>query len=515
MTIFEDNFEAYEVNTFPIESAWVLMYSGSRRSDQKVVDTVSVSPIKSLQLVGWGIDGGAHEAAVATRSVGFTGSTLAYEVYVRVNQTCSFDSSAVVGFGRSTPVGIIRSNEVRFGCDGLITTWIEGCEKFGIPLQAYLPNTWYKIYVELDTAANTYDVWIDDELRGSNFNARIPAEEITFFSLSSNYGNTKAYFDNVVTSSEGLEGTNILVDPEQTEVSVGTIFTTRIRLLEVEDLYGFDIRLQWNASLLNYVNHTATIPVESYPDGILHEPIAIFKNEVNNTLGSCWIAYTSLSPAAPFSGSGVVLEITFQAITYGICSLTIATSELADYDGNPIIHSVTHASIAIYDFHDVAITDFTVGKAIIGEGYCTNISVFVTNRGSFPEDFNVILQANGTTISETPITLGSGDAIIICSIWNTTGWSKGFYLLDASIPPVPNEASILDNTYIYGYVFLTISGDINGDKDIDIFDAVVIARGYGSDIGASQYDPICDLNDDGTIDIFDIVIAATKYGQNW
>jgi hypothetical protein len=515
MTIFEDNFETYEVGSFPSEGGWTLEWVGAGTSDQEVVDSVSLSPANSLKLLGWGVDGGAHRAAIAAKSVGFAGSTLAYEVYVRVNQTCSFDSSAVVGFGKSTAVGIKRSNEVRFCYDGLITTWVAGGEKCGTTLQSYVPDTWYKIYVELNTISNTFDIWINDELRGSDFNARIPAEEIEFFSLTSNYGNTEAFFDEVVTSCDAVGGTNILVDPEQTALVVGATFTTKIHILNVEDLYGLDIRLQWNASLLNYVNHTVTIPVESYPDGILHEPVAIFKNEVNHTLGSCWIAYTSLTPASAFDGSGVVVEIAFQTITYGSGELTISASELADYDGNPIPHSVTHAYIVVHDFHDVAITDLAVGKTIIGEGYCTSISVLVANRGAFPEDFTVILRANGTTISETSVTLASGDSAVIRFMWNTTGWGKGFYLIDASIPLVPDEANAVDNSYIDGYVFLTLAGDVNGDRDVDIFDAVKIARAYGSYLGDVNYDPICDLNGDGAVDIFDIVIAAMKFGQSW
>lgn len=515
-TIFEDSFETYDVGSFPSESDWILQYNGAGSQYQKVVESISFSPTNSLQLLGKGVEGGTHMSAVATRSVDLSGSTHSYEVYVLVNQTCLFDSSAVLGFGKSASSGIKRSNEVRFCSNGMITTWVDGGEKCGTPLQPYSPDTWYKIYVELDAVSNTYSIWINDEFKGSDFNARIPSDEIEFFSLSSNYGNTKAYFDNVTVSSEGGgEGTSILVDPEQTELGVGETFTTKVHILNVENLYGLDIRVGWNTTLLDYVNHTVAIPVESHSDGILHEPVAAFKNEVNHTSGTYWIAYTSLSPAEPFDGSGVLVEITFQTISYGSCDLTILTSELADFDGIPISHTVTYASIVIHDFHDIAITDLTVGKKIIGEGYCTNVSVSVANRGTFSEDFNVIIYANGTTISETSTTLIAGGSDIIGFVWNTTGWSKGHYLLGASVPPVLNETNIFDNSCTDDFVFLTIPGDIDGDRDIDIFDAVAIARTYGSCTDDLQYDPICDINDDGVIDIFDLVIAVGKYGQDW
>ncbi|MCW3987109.1 MAG: hypothetical protein NWE87_02200, partial [Candidatus Bathyarchaeota archaeon] len=91
-TIFEDSFETYDVGLFPTEGDWVLQYHGAGSSYQKVVDTVSFSPTNSLQLLGKGVEGGSHMSAIATRSMEWSGSTLAYEVYVIVNQTCLFDS---------------------------------------------------------------------------------------------------------------------------------------------------------------------------------------------------------------------------------------------------------------------------------------------------------------------------------------------------------------------------------------------------------------------------------------
>ena len=515
ITIFEDNFETYDVGTFPSEGDWQLIYSGAGSSYQKVVDTVSFSPTNSLQLLGRGEEGGSHRAAIATKAIESSGSILAYETHVMVEDISAFESSAVVGFGKGFPSGFGRSNEVRFCSNGMITTWVEGGEKCGTPLQSYSPDTWYKIHAELNTVTDNFSIWIDDELKGSDFKARFPSNEITDFALTSNYGNTKAYFDNVKLYSEGVGGTNVLVDPELTELGIGETFTATVHILNVEDLYGLDVHVGWNTTLLDYINHSITIPVESYPEGILHEPIAEFRNEVNQTSGTSWIAYTSLNPVMSFSGNGIVVEMTFRTINHGVCNITILSSELVDFDGLAITHSITHAIVTIHDFHDIAITDLSVGKTIVGEGYCTNVSVSVVNQGTFSENFNITLHANETAIGEATITLESRASIVVNFVWNTTGWSKGYYILSALALPVTNETNTFDNTYIDGFIFLTIPGDVDGDRDIDIFDAVKIARIYGSQIDDIEYDPICDINDDGTIDIFDIVIAVSKYGQNW
>ncbi len=56
-------------------------------------------------------------------------------------------------------------------------------------------------------------------------------------------------------------------------------------------------------------------------------------------------------------------------------------------------------------------------------------------------------------------------------------------------------------------------GDIDEDGDVDIFDIVTIAKAYGSEDGAPEYDPRCDLDNDNKVQIFDIVIAAGNYGK--
>jgi hypothetical protein len=303
------------------------------------------------------------------------------------------------------------------------------------------------------------------------------------------------------------------VDPDPSEVGIGETFIAKVRILNVVDLYGLDIIVGWDTALINYLNHTITIPVETYIDGILHEPVLEIKNDINTTLGTYWIASTSLYPAEPFNGSGVVAEIAFEAIAAGICDFTVGV-EIADVHGTPISHAVTPSSITIHDFHDIAITDLSIGKTVIAECYCTNISVFLINQGAFPEDFNVTLHANGTLIDETSTHLVAGDSDAIDFIWNTTGWDKGYYILGASVPPVTNETDTADNEYTE-VVLLTIPGDVDGDCDVDIFDAVTIATTYGCCLDDLRYNPACDIDNDGDIDIFDIVIATDNYGEEW
>ena len=62
---------------------------------------------------------------------------------------------------------------------------------------------------------------------------------------------------------------------------------------------------------------------------------------------------------------------------------------------------------------------------------------------------------------------------------------------------------------------MTILGDVDGDRDVDIFDIVAMAGAYGSETGDPEYEPNYDLDGDGDIDIYDIVAAAGNYGESW
>ena len=58
-------------------------------------------------------------------------------------------------------------------------------------------------------------------------------------------------------------------------------------------------------------------------------------------------------------------------------------------------------------------------------------------------------------------------------------------------------------------------GDVDGDRDVDIFDIVAMAEGYGVTCPAPAYDRRCDADLDGDVDLFDVVAAAANYGESW
>jgi len=178
--------------------------------------------------------------------------------------------------------------------------------------------------------------------------------------------------------------------------------------------------------------------------------------------------------------------------------------------------AVTTSPLAV---HDVAVTNVTVcyGATIVHHNHTACINVTVTNEGDVTETFDVTVYWNTTNAIQTiQFTLPSGGTNSTCFSWDTNGLTiYKNYTISAYAHPVPSEADLTDNNFLYGDVLLVHEGDVNADKKVDIEDIFNIALLFGSVAGDSRYDPNHDVNCDGKIDIEDIFLAALNFGYTY
>ncbi len=173
------------------------------------------------------------------------------------------------------------------------------------------------------------------------------------------------------------------------------------------------------------------------------------------------------------------------------------------------------ANRAIVNAHDLAATSITPSRTIVGQGYAVSLNVTVANRGDFPELFNVTAFAGAIPIATQTVALAERQASTFTFTWNTSGYAKGSYTVSAQVDPVSGETQTGDNVISYGEIFITVPGDVDGDKDVDIFDIVNMALLYGQTLPPVWPVPPPDIDGDGDVDLFDIVIAAANYGKQW
>ena len=173
--------------------------------------------------------------------------------------------------------------------------------------------------------------------------------------------------------------------------------------------------------------------------------------------------------------------------------------------------------------HDVAVTNVTSHKTVIGQNCCGNITVAVENQGTTTENFNVTLYANATVIQKKNITLTSGESANMTFTWNTTGFAKGNYTIKAVADTVPGESDTTDNTLTDGPVMVGVPCDVTGptpcvpDDKCNMRDIGYFCSKFGTTPSSPEWDANCDVTGptpcvpDGTVNMRDIGEACDNF----
>jgi parallel beta-helix repeat protein len=212
--------------------------------------------------------------------------------------------------------------------------------------------------------------------------------------------------------------------------------------------------------------------------------------------GNYWSGHTGpdmfSGPNQDQAGSDGIVDISY----------TIATGSVDRY---PLAHGA----------HDVGITSVTMSKTVVGKGCTLHVELKILNYGMYDENFPVAAYANTSTAATQSIALTKGSYIIVTLTWNTSSLAYGNYTISAYAWPVPDEANTADNTYIYGLVSVTIIGDVDGNVNVNVLDAIDVSNSFGKSIGQTGFNPNADFDDNGVINILDAITLANNFGQHY
>jgi len=115
--------------------------------------------------------------------------------------------------------------------------------------------------------------------------------------------------------------TVVKVEPYQSTAEVGQTFTVNISITDAQNLFGLEVTLDWDPSILQLVNTDVQLGVESYPSGVLHEPI--YKNKTEGEGKFMLYATSMYRDTTSFNGSGTIVRITFNVTKIGSCNLNL------------------------------------------------------------------------------------------------------------------------------------------------------------------------------------------------
>lgn len=281
----------------------------------------------------------------------------------------------------------------------------------------------------------------------------------------------------------------------------------------------------------NYLGHSAystrtfTVPPGPYPPKAYFEYIPY----PESWIGANMTFDASMSVALGYGdritkykwnfGDGTIVEKTTPKITkvYNFAGNYTVTLNVTDNEGfwNAISKKIT----VLTEKRDVAITKLESLTEIYAD-WLVNVTFTVKNLGGpNPATFNVKIMLNETVIhtySVTNLAPWPNGVLTITHTWNTAGLTPYVrYILKVEAEALQGETNTENNALSLLIKKVKMLGDVDGDKDIDIYDVVSVTSRYNSKPGDSNWNVQADLIRNNVINIYDVVAVAGRYGTRW
>ncbi len=133
------------------------------------------------------------------------------------------------------------------------------------------------------------------------------------------------------------QATTIGLDPDPSEIAGCEEIEVEIRIDDVADLYGADVRLSFDPAIVEVIDQDGGEPGIQLEHGdLLAPPLSVARNEADNVAGTIWYAASQLNPTAPVTGDGTLAIIHLRAVGSGSSDLVFDYSRMGNRDGEEI-----------------------------------------------------------------------------------------------------------------------------------------------------------------------------------
>ena len=314
------------------------------------------------------------------------------------------------------------------------------------------------------------------------------------------------YIDGTVTLTTPSE-TYVCLVPSSTTMTLGVDFAVDVIVVNVTDLYGFEITLSYNTTLLNALKASEGFFLGQAGDTM------IFANDTNDAEGSVWFSVSLLGAENAVNGNGTLFTIFFNSslTSIGNSPLTFGIVDLSNPQSQPIDHHCLNGLVNVVEVdaksfsavkNETAYTIATVSNSTIQDLKYneseSKISMNSTGPSGYSSFCNVTIPKD--LLDGAFVVLVNGEPTYYEHVENETHYTLCFSFSHSTV-----EIDILQ----------TIRGDVNGDRGVDLFDAVMVLVAYGSKPGSPNWDPRVDLIKDDKINIYDAVVVCVQYGKTW
>ena len=152
---------------------------------------------------------------------------------------------------------------------------------------------------------------------------------------------------------------SVIVSPTARLVQPGHVTTVDVTVLDVSNLYGIEVRISFDPTILQVVDDDpiasgVQIALGPFLGCDVPSTCAIVRNEADNVGGTLAIAMSKAAPPPPdpappaSNGSGVLAAITFEAVAIGTSPVSIGSARLTEPSGfliTPV--GIGHGQVAV------------------------------------------------------------------------------------------------------------------------------------------------------------------------
>jgi LysM repeat protein len=148
------------------------------------------------------------------------------------------------------------------------------------------------------------------------------------------------------------QGTTVVIAPAQgSAVTCGEVIPQEVRINNVQGLYGVDVRVTFDPTIVEVVDANTTAPgiqitPGNFPD-VSGGQGMVQVNNVDPAAGTISYSAIRLNPAAAQDGSGVIASMRFRGKANGSSPINLAWVMLSDKNARPIAAETTNGKITI------------------------------------------------------------------------------------------------------------------------------------------------------------------------
>jgi len=126
--------------------------------------------------------------------------------------------------------------------------------------------------------------------------------------------------------------TMIYTDPQTINAAIGQNFTINIMVSNITDLYGWQLKLRWNITILEVANINEGVFLRTHGATFFHQTI--------NETGYLVLDVTLLGDVSGVSGNGMLATVQFHVKENGNCDLQLYDTVLINSSEQTIAHTV-------------------------------------------------------------------------------------------------------------------------------------------------------------------------------